>query len=344
MRFQICSVAFIAVALSLGGAQVASHSPATATKPGAGAKASATSQSSHVTGRVVARVNGAELTDRDLLREMVSMFPYSQQHDGIPKDLEPEIRRGAMQMIIFEELLYQEAKRRNLTVAPARVSRAEAEFRKRFPTKAEYDLYFKMEGFQSKRELRDKIRRSLLIESMLKTEVAWKSKITPAQARAYYAKNPQKFYRGETIHLQSISILPPNSAPDVLKEAKTRAEEALKLAKAAKTYREFGLLAEKVSDDDFRVRLGDHKPRPRAEFPPELVKAAVTMKPGHVSDLIQLGNAFTIFRLVAYTPAGKVPFDEVKTKLRADLEKEKTETVRAALGQALRKSAKIEIL
>ena len=71
-----------------------------------------------ITGKPVARVNGAVLTDRDLQREMFAIFPYARQHNGnVPQEMEPQIRQGAMQMIIFEELLYQEAQRRKITVS-----------------------------------------------------------------------------------------------------------------------------------------------------------------------------------------------------------------------------------
>ena len=56
-----------------------------------------------VTGKAVVKVNGAELTDRDLLREMFALFPYAKLHGGFPKKEEKEIRQGALQMIIFEE-------------------------------------------------------------------------------------------------------------------------------------------------------------------------------------------------------------------------------------------------
>src|SRR4051812_16136662 len=98
MRILSCTIAFIAVTFSVASAQVASHAPSTL-KSASGSIGPATQATNEITGRVIARVNGAELTDRDLVREMVTMFPYSQQHNGFPKDLEPEIRRGAMQMI-----------------------------------------------------------------------------------------------------------------------------------------------------------------------------------------------------------------------------------------------------
>jgi hypothetical protein len=92
-----------------------------------------------VTGKTVVKVNDAELTDRDLLREMFALFPYAKLHGGFPKKEEAEIRQGAMQMIIFEELVYQEAVRRKMTIAPARMTREEHNFKGQFPSQEEFN-------------------------------------------------------------------------------------------------------------------------------------------------------------------------------------------------------------
>jgi parvulin-like peptidyl-prolyl isomerase len=296
------------------------------------------------TGKVVARVNGAEIYDRDLLREMFTIFPYAQQHNGFPKELEPEIRRGALQMIIFEELIYQEAKRRHADVPVAKLNAAEAAFRKQFPTQVAYEEFLKTEVNGSKAAMREKIRRSLLIEELLTKEVAIPARVTTEQARAQYLKNSAQYKHEEFLHIQSISIVPPDESKAVLEEARKRADEAYKAAKDAKTYREFGLLAEKVSDDDFHVNMGDHKPQPASALPPPLLQAAAKMKPGDVSSLIQLGAYYTIFRLEARTPAGTTPFTQVKAKLQSDMEKERTQQLRSALAQKLSRNAKIEKL
>ena len=137
-KFTILALALLAAAASF--AQVASHTPTAvsqpATRPGTPAPAMV------VTGKPVARVNGIVLTDRDLQREMFSIFPYARQHNGnVPQEMEPQIRNGAMQMIIFEELVYQEAQRRKVTVSAERLSRAEADFRKQFSSQAEYNSF-----------------------------------------------------------------------------------------------------------------------------------------------------------------------------------------------------------
>jgi parvulin-like peptidyl-prolyl isomerase len=337
------------VAVSPAWGQVASHAP-TAVKTMANANppavaGPATTPIMQVTDKPVVRINGSVLTDRDLLREMLTIFPYARQHNGFPKGEEEKIRVGALKMIEFEELVYQEAERRKMTVPAAKLKKAEADFRGQFPSQEEFDQYLKTELKGSKEALRKQIRRSLLVDEFLKAEVDNKSKVTLAEERAYYEKNPAPFRYKENYSIQTISIMPGDKAgEDVKKDAKKRAEEALKQAKATKSYQDFGLLAEKVSEDDYHVNMGDHKALEADKLPPEIVKVAKTMKVGEVSDLLQFGSFYTFFRLNAHTPAGKVPFEAVKDRLRKDMEKDKYERLRAGLDKKLRESAKVEEL
>lgn len=330
------------LAVSCSAQILASHAP-TATASGPVSKAPVTQ--ALATAKPVARVNGAVLTDRDLMREIQTIFPYAKMHNGIPKGMEPEMRKGALDMIIFEELLYQEALRRKMTVAPERMKHAEAEFRKQFATEQEFNQVLQVEVHGSRQLMREKIRRSLLIDDLMKSDITDKSRVGSTEARAYYGRNPKKFQHPEMFSIQTISIIPPaNANPDVVKEARKRAEDALKQAKATKNYQEFGLLAERMSDDDWHVNMGDRKSVEREKLPPPVVAAAEAMKPGQVSDLIQLGPAYTLFRLNAHIPAGVTPYDQVKDKLEKDLQKQKNEQLRSELNRRLRKTAKIEVL
>jgi peptidyl-prolyl cis-trans isomerase SurA len=345
MRTKLCIVGLMVAAITAAAGQVASHAPTIAKAPTVTKTAPAPEPVQTFAVKPVARVNGATLTDIDLVREMFTMFPYAKQHNGIPKDLEPEMRRGALEMIIFQELLYQDAKRRNVTIPDAELKRAEQEFRKQFATKAEYQQFLQVEAGGSATVMREKIRRSLLVEKMLRTEVRLKAIPSAAAVRAYYDKNPKEFMHGETVHIQSISIMPPKaSSKEVLAEAKRRADDALKAAKATNSFETFGLLAEKTSDDDFHVNMGDHKERPAEQLPPSIVALARKMKPGQISDVIQMEGNYTIFRLVAYTPAGKTPFVKAKAQIFTNLQKAKTEQIRTALNKNLQKNAKIERL
>ncbi len=349
MKHHVLISAFVALAISsMSGQMVSAHGSSNppagtadptryfaVTGPSTGAAAN----------KPVARVNGTVLTDHDLQREEFAIFPYARQHSGIPKGMEPQIRKGAMQMIVFEELVYQEAERQKLTIPQARMEQAMAQFRKQFATPDEYKEFMKVELGGSQELLQAKIRRSLLIEAYLKQTVQDKSTVTLAEAKAYYDKNPAKFRTPESYSIQSISTIPPaNATAAQLQEAKKHAQEALVLAKATKNYEQFGVLAEKISEDDYHVMMGDHKAVDKANLPPQVLQVLQTMKAGQISDLIQIDNFYTILRLNAHNAAGIKSFDDVKDSVRKELETQKTEQLRVALDKKLRANAKVEEL
>src|ERR1700723_1355780 len=191
MKYKLCICILLMTAIS-GAAQVASHAPsaigAAPAAPAATPTANPLSLSPmlQVSDKPVVRVNGTILTDRDLLREMYAIFPYAKQHNGFPKAQEATIRQGALEMIIFEELVYQEAERRKLAIPAEKLNRAESEFRKQFNSSDQYQQYLQTEMRGSEKQLRQRMRRSLLIEQLLKTDVELRSAVTPAEIQAYY--------------------------------------------------------------------------------------------------------------------------------------------------------------
>jgi len=328
------------MALSAASGQVASHAPTAVANT-----VSAQTSSPQPSDKPVARVNGAVLTDRDLLREMYAIFPYAQQHNGFPKAQEASIRQGALEMIIFEELVYQEAQRRELAIPAEQLSRAEADFRKQFNSPDQYQQYLQTEMHGSEQRLRQQMRRSLLIEQILKTDVELKSSVSPAEVEAYYVKNSTRYQQAESFSFQTISIIPPLKATlDQEKEARKKAEQALSQAKGTKSYQDFGLLAEKFSEDDFRVNMGDHKVVTSEKLPPRVVKTLQGLQAGQVSGLIQIETAFTIVRLNSHIPARKKPLAEVRNDLKTELQKSKYEKLRSGLAKQLRAKAKIEVV
>jgi len=337
-KLPICALLLAALLFSAASAQIASHAPTAA------ANSSAQGSAPQASDKPVARVNGAVLTDRDLLREMFAIFPYAQQHNGFPKAQEAAIRQGALEMIIFEELLYQDAVRRKLTIPAEKLNRAEADFKKQFDSSDKFQQYLQAEMKGSEQHLRQQMRRSLLIEQVLKIDVENRSAVSLAEVKAYYDKNPARFELPESFSFQSISVMPPlKPTAGQAKEAQKRADDALRQAKATKSYQDFGLLAEKISEDDFRVNMGDHKVIGRDKLPPQVVKALQTMQPGQITGLIQIESAYTIIRLNAHTMAKRKKLDEVKSDLKVELQKSKYEKLRSGLAKQLRAKAKVEV-
>ena len=104
MEFRLCmmAAALFCGSMAFGQSPFVSSHASTASNPPSNAVSA--------TMKPAVRVNGAVLTEADVVREMYTIFPYASQHGGFPKALEADIRKGAIEMIVFEELLYQEAK------------------------------------------------------------------------------------------------------------------------------------------------------------------------------------------------------------------------------------------
>ena len=293
----------------------------------------------------MATVNGVAITERDTQEQMIRLFPYYSMHGGkVPDRYYGEIREKAIQQLINDELEYQAARRRGMTVAPAVQQSVLRQARERFPTRAAYEAFGK-EQYGSVQEFERRIRRATLIATFQNREIELKSKLTDAQVRQVYEKNKQAFVRPESVLLQSISInLPEKPSDDQKKMARKRIEEILPQAQAAKNYEQFGVLAEKVSEDDYHVMMGDHKWVHLVGLPPVMSQALASLKPGEVSGIVELPEGYTILRVNERRPQKQMAYSEVRDKLRAQLQADARKQRREMLEQSLRKAAKIEIL
>jgi len=342
-RFVIGAVMLLSIASGIGyGQMAASHTSTVALPP----TKLMDSSSMLTTGKVVARVNGAGLTDRDLLREMFVLFPYAKQHNGgFPKGMESDIRHGAMKMIVFQELCYQEALRRKMTVTPARIAKVRSEIRADLKDPRAYQAFLDDQASGTEAGLRKRIERMLLIQDLIQIEVTQKSVLTPVQLRAYYKQNLEKFRLPAMVSFQSISVVPPpNSNSEVQADARKHAESLLKQAKAADSYEKFGLLAEKISDDDFRVNMGYRKPFDISKLPPSIADTLRSMKPGEVSGIVAIDGGYTILRLIELDSPTTRKFADVSSELQKNLGRQKQEELRAALNERLRAKSKVEEL
>jgi parvulin-like peptidyl-prolyl isomerase len=257
--------------------------------------------------------------------------------------MEDGIRRGALQMIEFEELVYQEAQRRRMQLSSARLDRAMTDLRAQFNTESAFKEFLRTEFQDSQTILRRKIERSLLIDELLDLEVTKKSEVSNAEIRAAYDRDPGKFSVPRRVSIQTISVaIPDNASHDQETAALHRAEDILRKAKATKSREEFGVLAEKHSDDDWRVMMGDHGLIEAEKMPPQVAQIAFSMRPGEVSDLIRAENSYCMVRVNTSEAARQRPFDEVQAQIRKTLQAQRVEQLRGALNRRLRRSAKVE--
>ena len=331
--FRVAVALLMLSSAGLAQAPVASHAPSLSTNVSAPASA----------GAVVARVNGVVLTQADLSAQERVIFPYFRLHNGrIPPSAEPEIRREALHRLVLDELLYQEARRRNLQVPEGQIQKGLRELRQEFKSPEAYNAAVAKQ-YGSVGALERRIRRNLLVRELWNAEVTRKSVVTVADLRTYYLKNKPRFVRPEAASIQSISILLPKDATELQKQqVRQRAEELLPKARATKNYEEFGVLAEQESEDPWRVMMGDHKWTHRGEVDPQFERI-FSMKPGEITDVVESSEGFHILRVNDHQPQRQMRFEEISDKLGKELGAKRREERAERFEQSLRQNAKIEM-
>jgi parvulin-like peptidyl-prolyl isomerase len=310
---------------------VSAHRPATSASP--------------AVGPLVARVNGAGLSQRDLQHEMQSLFPYSEVHKGrVPGQYSAEVRQKALQQIIFDELVHQEALRRRMTVSATIYADILKQAKGRFPSKTEYDAYAAQE-YGSTRGFEKQLRRGILIALLVDREITQKARMTNAQVRQFYTANKERFLKPESVWVQSISLnIPEKATPAQRSQASKRAETVLPMARAAGSYEEFGKLAEKYSEDDWHIMMGDHRWLHRGRLPSAVENAAFRLKKDESSEIIETSEAFVIVRVNGKQAPSQIPYSQVSKSLREDMEKAKLVDLRMQFEQKLRARYKVEEL
>jgi len=293
----------------------------------------------------VARVNGVALTQAQLNEEMQRLFPYYAIHGGrVPPSAEPEIRQKAMRDLVLHELIYQEARRRHLQVPPLTWQKRLNNIQKGYPSRQAYEAAATKQ-YGSVAAYERNLRRAMLVEQLWAAEVTQKSSVTEQAVRAYYQNHKAQYVRPEAVRLQTITISVPNTATAEQKqEARKIAEQTLVKAQAAKNYEEFGTLAEQLSQDDWRVMMGDHGWVHRGTVTPDIEPALFSLKPGETSGVVAFAGGFIILRANDYQPKRQMRFTEMAASIRKRLETEQRQARGKEFEELLRSKAQVQIL
>lgn len=325
-----------------------SHQP-TLSAPGSPARAGVASEGMGAPAKApltqVARVNGVMVTQAQVEEEVQRLFPYYAIHGGrVPPGAEAELRKQATHDAVLHELVYQEARRRNLQVPALTWQKRLQQIGKGFSTPQAYEAAA-TQKYGSVAEFERRLRRAMLVQQLWDAEVTHKAAVTTQAARAYYQSHKAQYLRPEAVWLQTITIKFPSSATAEQKQqARKIAEQILVKAKAAKTHDEFGLLAEKLSQDDWRVMMGDHRWVHRGTVTPDIERSVFSMKAGETSGIVETSGGYVILRANDHQSQRQMSFDEMADSIRQRLEKEQLEKRSREFEQWLRSKARIEVL
>jgi peptidyl-prolyl cis-trans isomerase C len=284
---------------------------------------------------IVAKVNGAEISEKELEIAVTRYLPRDSFHSGVSSEQVKEAEKKALEELINRELFYQEAIRQGITPDMDEIERRLSVLKQRYPSKEEFERSLTKYGM-SVASIKERVKKDTVIEKLIEKEV--NVIVSDEEVKDYYENNNDKFLEPESLHMRYILVKFRPSEPDFRERAKAKIEEALKKIKSGT---EFAEVAWSYSDDGSRVKGGDIGYIHRGMLPEDIERAAFSMKEGELSDIIENDYGYHIIQVLDKRPERQIAFEEIKDKLKQTLTDSYQRERKERLIQRLREKAEI---
>jgi peptidyl-prolyl cis-trans isomerase D len=177
-------------------------------------------------------------------------------------------------------------------------------------------------------------KRGYLIFPVDEDTVAATIQIPEAELKAAYEQQKDRFRTPERVHVRHILLKTTDKSKAEVDKLKAQAEDLLKQIKAGANFAD---LAKKYSEDTgSAAKGGDLDWITRGQTVPEFEKAAFSLKPGQVSDVITTMYGFHILKIEAHENARLKPFEEVRDELKKELARARTFDKMQSLADQIR--------
>jgi peptidyl-prolyl cis-trans isomerase C len=271
---------------------------------------------------VVLRVAGEPITEKQVMAAISVLAQQKQSLADTQQERNVNLAKGAIDNIVIETLLRNEARRQNLELDQAKVEQQWQQVLKKFPSQADFQKALAARGLTDA-QLRNNIEDSMKMQQVLDLALKDVPLAADAEVQRFYDDNLQKFSRPEQIHAAHILLLvdkditPEQEAETKKKLEGIRAEiesNKITFAEAAAKYSQDTANAKEGGDLGFFTRGRMVKPFEEAAFGAE---------PGSLSQVFETQFGFHIVRVIEKKPAGILPLEEAIADIKQQLDQTK---------------------
>lgn len=201
------------------------------------------------------------------------------------------------------------------------------------------------EGFDNNTAVKEQMQYMLndfLSKEYLSMVVMQKVTVSDEDLKQYYALNKNKFLDPAQVKARHILIkFPPKASADEKKKAMEKAKEILERARKGA---DFGKLAEEYSEDTVsRKKGGDLGFFAKGKMVKPFEKAAFSLKPGEISDIVETNYGYHIIKVDDYKEERTKSYDEVKETIKEQVATEFAKSRAEEFLSAATKNAGMEI-
>lgn len=290
-----------------------------------------------------ALVNGTAITMGAYQNELESATQLQEAKAKLAHDaMMVKVKQETIGNMITRELLFQESRKRNITVDSETIDREYKQYKANFASETQYAetlAHLKL----SEAQIRDQIAQGIAIRTLIDEAIGKKITVTPEEAKAYYDRNVASFAQPARIHLSHVLIA---LAKDATKEQKQAAADKVgEVQKRVARGDDFSALALQYSDDaKNRTRGGDIGWFIQKQMPTEMREKVANLKVGEVSPVVVDHFGLHIIKIMESKAAFIPTLDELKERISATIKQEKAERELLPFVKQLRDRAKVEIL
>lgn len=273
--------------------------------------------------RVVASVDGDPITAHDVQAFSVAMG-HPVTTDNIAENPDAKLM---LKELIAAKLFQNEAQKYSDKIDDSQVDRYIDQLRAdRHMTLDQFKDAVAQSGM-SMHDFRKHAREELEKAMMIQQQVRDRVDISDADIQTYYDQHQGDYtVTKERYRLSQILIgIPANATPQQVAQLKTKAEQ---LRSEAAKGADFGVLAQKYSDDVSKNNAGELGWFEPQDIMDQILAAVKNVKPGDISQVVQTSHGFHILKVDAHEVPGVRPLSDVKDEIREKMvdEKAKAET------------------
>ena len=260
---------------------------------------------------------------------------------GDQLELLTRLRKEALELLINQELLIQASSSAGIMVSDEEAQAEYDNIRKPFNSDTEFAIRLETEG-HTVESYRVHLRRMLMAKKYLDSVRLKVRDVTDEELEQYYNDNLHRLTLPAKVRVRHVllSWKPLGKSND---RAALR-EQLEDIRNKALAGEDFAELAKRYSEDSTRINGGDVGFFRRGEMVPAFEKAAFSLQPGEISEVVETPFGVHFLKLEEREDAHLLPLDDVRQDLFEHISNEKMNKEVEAEYQRLREQAEIKIL
>jgi len=250
------------------------------------------------------------------------------------------IRREVLDILIGQELLWQEAKRKGVIVSEEQVQKALEQIRDSLPSEQAYEQRISESGF-TREGFSEDLKHRMSAREFIRKEITPRVEVKDEEISQFYEANRDRMVSPAQVRARHILVKVDMGADE---ETRAAARERIsKLLAQARGDEDFAALATQHSDGPSAAKGGDLGFFSREQMVKPFADAAFAMQPGEISGVVQTRFGYHIIKLEERREPRQLALAEVRERLRQRIAAQKVQQAVQDIVVTLRTASEVEV-